>query len=107
MGEPGGSGCAAGAVAGGLAGCCAAAPQLNTPRKAPASKRLRGADEQILIMFSRLWKSSLPAWANPCPAGGLHRYSFEDFCTWVQSKNIRETGRLRASDAGIDAVVPV
>jgi hypothetical protein len=58
-------------------------------------------------MFSRLWKSSLPAWANPCPAGGLHRYSFEDFCTWVQSKNIRETGRLRASDAGIDAVVPV
>jgi hypothetical protein len=56
-GEPGGSaGAAAGAAAGGLAGCCAAAPYVKTPKKAPASSRLRGADEQILIVFSPLWK---------------------------------------------------
>src|SRR5258705_823293 len=50
-GEPGGSAGAAGcaAAAGGLAGCCAAAPRLNIPIKAPASTRLRGANEQIVM----------------------------------------------------------
>jgi hypothetical protein len=86
MGEPGGSGCAAGAAAGGLAGCCAAAPYVNTPRKAPASKRPREADEQILIIFSRLWKSFDPCTGKPCRAGGLHRYSLEDFCAFAQSE---------------------
>jgi hypothetical protein len=54
-GEPGGSaGAAAGAAAGGLAGCCAAALKVKIPKQAPASSRLRGADGQILIMFSPL-----------------------------------------------------
>jgi hypothetical protein len=53
-GEPGGSGAAAGAglaADGGLAeggeaaGCCAAAPNVNAPKKAPASTTLRDADE--------------------------------------------------------------
>jgi len=55
-GEPGGSAGAAAAVGGGLAGCCAAAPNVNTLTKAPASKRLRGADEQIIVMSSPEWK---------------------------------------------------
>src|ERR1700737_5302578 len=53
-GEPGGSAGAAGAAAvGGLAGagCCAAAPYVNAPIKAPASNRLRG-DEQIIMTSS-------------------------------------------------------
>ena len=74
-----------GAAAGGLAGCCAAAPYVNTPRKAPASKRLRGTDEQILIMFSRLWKPSILARPNPAvPADFVH--SLEDFCAFAQSE---------------------
>src|SRR5258707_14796840 len=47
-GDPGGSaGAAAGAApaAGGVAGCWAAAPSVNAQKKAPASNRLRGADE--------------------------------------------------------------
>src|SRR3954453_20454504 len=47
-GEPGGSGAAAAGAApaaGGVAGCWAAAPNVNAPKKAPASNRLRGADE--------------------------------------------------------------
>jgi hypothetical protein len=57
-------------------------------------------------MFSRLWKSSILARANPAvPVDFV--YSLEDFCACAQSKNIRQTGRLRASDAGIDAGVPV
>src|SRR5882672_6281820 len=58
-GEPGGSGAgaAAGAAAGGgLAGCCAAAPNVNTPIKAPASNKLRGADEPIIMTSSPVWK---------------------------------------------------
>src|SRR5882757_9955304 len=58
-GEPGGSGAgaAAGAAAGGgLAGCCAAAPNVNTPIKAPASTRLRGTDEPIIMTSSPVWK---------------------------------------------------
>src|SRR6266545_7758774 len=53
-GEPGGSAGAAGcaAAAGGLAGCCAAAPKLNIPIIAPASTRLRGANEQIVMTSS-------------------------------------------------------
>src|ERR1700744_4501928 len=42
-GEPGGSGDAAGAGV-----CWAAAPQVNAPRNAPASKRLRG--DRIVVM---------------------------------------------------------
>src|SRR5437899_2495134 len=41
-GDPGGS---AGAAGGDAAGCWAAAPSVNALRKAPASNRLRGADE--------------------------------------------------------------
>ena len=48
----GGGGAAAGAAAGGVAGCCAAAPNVNTPKTAPASNRLRGADEPIIMTFS-------------------------------------------------------
>src|SRR3954470_8781516 len=50
-GEPGGSGAAAAgaAPAAGAAGCWAAAPNVNTPKKAPASNRLRGADEWLII----------------------------------------------------------
>jgi len=47
-GDPGGSGAAAAGAApaaGGVAGCCAAAFNVMTPKKAPASNRLRGADE--------------------------------------------------------------
>src|SRR5207247_3706592 len=48
-GDPGGSaGAAAGgapAAGGDAAGCWAAAPSVNALRKAPASNRLRGADE--------------------------------------------------------------
>jgi hypothetical protein len=57
-------------------------------------------------MFSRLWKSSILARANPAvPVDFI--YLLEDFCACAQSKNIRQTGGLRASDAGIDAGVPV
>src|ERR1700723_1995705 len=62
-GEPGGSAgaaaagaAAAGAAAGGVACCCAAALKVNAPIKAPASNRLRGADEQIIILSSPMWK---------------------------------------------------
>src|SRR6185312_16291751 len=50
-GDPGGSGAAAGAApaAGGVAGCCAAAPSVKALRKAPASNRLRGADEWVVM----------------------------------------------------------
>jgi hypothetical protein len=44
MGEPGGRGAAAvgAAAAGGLAGCCAVAANVNAPKKTPASNTLRG-----------------------------------------------------------------
>src|ERR1700737_2115391 len=50
MGEPGGSGDAAGAgAAAGAAGvCCAVAPQVNAPRNAPASNRLRGDSSVVM-----------------------------------------------------------
>jgi hypothetical protein len=49
MGEPGGSaGAADWAAAGGLAGCCAAAPNVNAPMKATASDKLH----DLIIMFS-------------------------------------------------------
>src|SRR5437899_3244409 len=52
-GDPGGSaGAAAGdapAAGGDAASCCAAAPSVNALRKAPASNRLRGADEWIIM----------------------------------------------------------
>jgi hypothetical protein len=66
-GEPGGSGAAAGAAAGGLAGCCAAAPYVKIPKRAPASSRLRGAVEQILIMFSPVWKPFDPCAGKHMP----------------------------------------
>ena len=52
-GEPGGSaGAAAGgapAAGGGAAGCWAAAPSVNALRKTPASNRLRGVDEWLIM----------------------------------------------------------
>src|SRR6201996_9501093 len=53
-GDPGGSaGAADGAApAAGAAGCCAAAPNVNAPKKAPASNRLRGPERLIVIIFS-------------------------------------------------------
>src|SRR5437763_240096 len=52
-GDPGGSaGAAAGdapAAGGDAAGCCAEAPSVNALRKTPASNRLRGADEWIIM----------------------------------------------------------
>src|SRR3954465_2681306 len=47
-GDPGGSAGAAPA-AGGVAGCCAAAPSVKALRKAPASNRLRGAEEWVVM----------------------------------------------------------
>src|SRR6266849_3487051 len=74
-GEPGGSaGAAAGAAAvGGLAGagCCAAAPYVNAPIKAPASNRLRG-DEQIIMTSSPVWRPILArASTTPAPVAFL------------------------------------
>src|ERR1700737_4363221 len=73
-GEPGGSaGAAAGAAVGGLAGagCCAAAPYVNTPIKAPASNRLRG-DEQIIMTSSPVWRPILArAGTMPTPVAFL------------------------------------
>jgi hypothetical protein len=62
----------------GLAGCCAAAPSVNIPIKAPASSRLRG-DEQIIMEFSPLVKALILARASAMPApvaflGGSLRY---------------------------------
>jgi hypothetical protein len=51
-GEPGGSGAAAdgaGLAAGGLAGCWAAAVNVNALKKAPASQRLRGANMSLFM----------------------------------------------------------
>src|SRR5712671_7749083 len=59
-GEPGGSGAAAGAdaggglaaggaAAGGFGGCCAAAPSVRAPNRAPASQRLRGANKSLFM----------------------------------------------------------
>ncbi|MHC2439784.1 hypothetical protein [Bradyrhizobium sp. USDA 4451] len=63
MGEPGGSGCAAGAApaAGAAAGCCAATESVNAPSMAPASIRLRGANERFFMMISPGWKPLLIA----------------------------------------------
>src|SRR5581483_8093379 len=48
-GEPGGSGDAAGAgEAAGAGVCWAVAPQVNAPRNAPASKRLRGDGSVVM-----------------------------------------------------------
>ena len=62
-GDPGGSGAAAGAApaAGGAAGCWAAAPSVNALRKAPASNRLRGVDEWLIMDVSPWRKPSLYA----------------------------------------------
>src|SRR3984893_6310887 len=63
-----GAGAAAGvSAAGGLAGCWARAPAVNIPIKAPASSRLRGADEQIIMTFS-LAETLILAQAGPMPA---------------------------------------
>src|SRR6266403_5965016 len=53
-GEPDGS--AGAAAVGGLAGCCAAAPNVNAPIKTPASNRLRGTDELIIMKSSPVRK---------------------------------------------------
>src|SRR3954447_9328504 len=59
-GDPGGSGAAAGAApaAGGAAGCWAVAPSVKAVSKAPASTRLRGADEWLIIGRSP-WRKPL------------------------------------------------
>src|SRR5277367_4123222 len=54
--------------------------------KAPASNRLRGIDELILIIFSLLWKPSIRAGLTPARDGGLRGYSFEYFCARAQSE---------------------
>src|SRR5215472_15055667 len=68
-GEPGGSaGAAAGAAAGGLA-CWPVAPNVNTPRNAPASNRLRG-DGIVVISLPPLKAAALIlARARSKPAG--------------------------------------
>src|SRR5690348_15782160 len=85
IGDPGGSGCAAG----GLAGCCAAALNVSTPRKAPASKRLRGAGEHVLMVFSVLGSPRSSDGQTPAPAGGLRAGSLEYFSGGAQSKKFR------------------
>src|ERR1700722_15922852 len=57
-GEPGGSagGAAGAAPVAGAASCCAAAPNVNAPIKAPASNRLRGAERLMVINVLPLWK---------------------------------------------------
>src|SRR5882724_4167597 len=77
-GEPGGSGAgaAAGAAAGGgLAGCCAAAPNVNTQIKAPASNKLRGADEPIIITSSPVWRPYPRGRTMPAPVAFLRTVS--------------------------------
>src|ERR1700716_3371787 len=65
-GEPGGS--AGAAAVGGFAGCCAAAPNVNTPIKVPASNKLRGTDELIIMKSSPVWKPLILAQATTMPA---------------------------------------
>src|SRR5882724_1979524 len=77
-GEPGGNG--AGAAAGaapaaGAAGCWATALSVNAPKKAPASKRLRDADEYLFMSFS-LGGSRFPhAGHDNAGAGGFPDHS--------------------------------
>src|ERR1700682_11863 len=68
-GEPGGSAGAAVAAGAGSAGCCATAAGGNTPTKTPASKRLRGADDQIIMTFLPL-SGSLMSLRGRAPAQG-------------------------------------
>src|SRR5437868_4469709 len=81
-GEPGGSGAAAagaadgaGLAAGGLAGCWAAAVNVNALKKTPASQRLRGAD-MSLFMDVLPWSVALfLVQAYLLPAPGLASWS--------------------------------
>src|ERR1700753_3273538 len=60
IGEPGGNGDAAGAGAADGAGACwAVAPQVNAPRNAPASNRLRG-DRSVVMRVLPLNGGSHP-----------------------------------------------
>src|SRR3954451_12083002 len=63
-GDPGGSGWAAGAApaAGAAAGCCAAADNVNAPKKAPASSMLRDADQISIMVSSPKRKPSSRRW---------------------------------------------
>src|SRR3984885_6249302 len=54
--------------------------------KAPASNRLRGIDELILIIFSLLWKPYIRAGMTPARDGGLRGRTFEYFCACAQSE---------------------
>jgi hypothetical protein len=54
--------------------------------KAPASNRLRGIDELILIIFSLLWKPSIRAGMTPARDGGLRGHTLEYFCACAQSE---------------------
>jgi hypothetical protein len=68
-GAAAGGGAAEGDAAAGVSlGCCAAAPNVNAPKKAPASNRLRG-DEPIIITFSPL----LEAIVSRAGKGGCRR----------------------------------
>src|SRR6476659_1424735 len=74
-GDPGGSaGAAAGAApaaGAGAAGCWAAAVNVNTLKNAPASNRLRGADERLIIGFLPRGSRSLRAPQHEAGAGGF------------------------------------
>src|SRR5580692_13178566 len=94
-GEPGGSaGAAAGAApAAGAAACCADAANVNAPKKAPASNRLRDADRLIVMVVSPMWKPCLRTGAGASErtparmavlAGTLRYFRIE-----VQSENIQ------------------
>jgi hypothetical protein len=94
-GEPGGSaGAAAGAAAGEVvAGCCAAAPNVNAPKKTPASNSLRDADKQIVIVFSPMWKPVNPG-ASERDAGAdcFQTATLRHFSVPAQSENIFAEG---------------
>src|SRR6185503_16374209 len=67
-GDPGGS--AGAAPAAGAAGCWAAAVNVNALKKAPASNRLRGVDERLIIGFLPRGSRSLRAAQYEAGAGG-------------------------------------
>src|ERR1700752_3028047 len=74
-GDPGGSaGAAAGAApaaGAGAAGCWAVAVNVNALKNAPASNRLRGADERLIIGFLLRGSRSLRAPQDEAGAGGF------------------------------------
>src|SRR6185437_956423 len=103
-GEPGGSaGAAAGAApAAGAVACCAEAANVNAPKKAPASNRLRDADRLIVMMVlpcaealsSRgSWRERARPGADGFPAGTLRYFSVR-----TQSETCWQTSGMRDDD---------